>query len=83
MTTQLQHAQAGIVTPAMQYIAETERVCAEMIRTEVAAGRLVIPANTRHLKTNLKPMGIGRPLTTKVNANIGTSSVRCSVPEEI
>ncbi len=83
MATQLQQAQAGVVTPAMQYIAETEKVCAEMIRTEVAAGRLVIPANALHLNTNLKPMGIGRPLTTKVNANIGTSSVRCSVPEEI
>ena len=83
MATQLQQAQAGVVTAAMQYIAETEKVCAEMIRTEVAAGRLVIPANTLHLNTNLKPMGIGRPLTTKVNANIGTSSVRCSVPEEI
>ncbi len=83
MTTQLQQAQANVVTPAMQYIAETEQVDAEMIRTEVAAGRLVIPANTLHLETNLKPIGIGRPVTTKVNANIGTSSVRCSVPEEI
>jgi len=83
MTTQLQHARAGAVTPAMQYIAETEQVSAERIRTDVAAGHLVIPANTRHLKANLKPMGIGRTLTTKVNANIGTSSVRCSVQAEI
>ena len=83
MTTQLQQARAGIITPAMEQVAETEAVSAETIRTEVAAGRLVIPANTLHLKGNLKPMGIGRVLTTKVNANIGTSSVRCSVAGEI
>ena len=83
MTTQLQHAQAGVTTPAMEYVAETEAVSPETIRTEVAAGRLVIPANTRHLDDNLKPMGIGRAVTVKVNANIGTSSVRCSVAGEI
>lgn len=83
MTTQLQQARAGTITPAMEQIAETEAVSVETIRTEVAAGRLVIPANTLHLKDNLKPMGIGRALTTKVNANIGTSSMRCSVEAEI
>ncbi len=83
MTTQLQHAQAGSVTPAMEHIAETEAISVETIRTEVAAGRLVIPANIRHLQDNLKPMGIGRAVTTKVNANIGTSSVRSSVQAEI
>ena len=83
MTTQLQQARAGIVTPAMQYVAQVEGLPAETVRAEVAAGRLVIPANTLHLQTNLKPGGIGRALTTKVNANIGTSSVRCSVETEI
>ncbi len=83
MTTQLQQARAGIVTPAMQQVAQGENLPAETIRAEVAAGRLVIPANTLHLQTNLKPGGIGRALTTKVNANIGTSSVRCSVATEI
>ena len=83
MTTQLQQARAGTVTPAMERVAAAEAVSAETIRTEVASGRLVIPANTLHLQGNLKPMGIGRALTTKVNANIGTSSVRCSVEGEI
>ncbi len=83
MATQLQQARAGTITEAMKYIAEVEGVSSETIRTETAAGRLVIPANTLHLKTNLKPMGIGRVLTTKVNANIGTSSARCSVQAEI
>ncbi len=83
MATQLQQAQAGTITDAMQYVAKTEGVDVEVLRSEVAAGRVVIPANTLHLQTNLKPVGIGRILSTKVNANIGTSSVRCSVPEEI
>jgi phosphomethylpyrimidine synthase len=83
MATQIQQSRAGIVTPAMEQVAEIEPVSAETIRTEVAAGRVVLPANTLHLKDNLKPMGIGRVLTTKVNANIGTSSVRASVQAEI
>jgi len=83
MTTQLQQARAGTITPAMKQVAETEAVSAETIRTEVASGHLVIPANALHLADNLTPMGIGRVLTTKVNANIGTSSVRCLVQAEI
>jgi len=83
MTTQLEHARAGQITQAMQAVARDEAVDSELIRTELAAGRLAIPANELHLKTNLKPAGIGRVLRTKVNANIGTSSVRCSVAAEI
>lgn len=83
MTTQLEHAHAGTITPAMQAVARDEAVNAALIREELAAGRLVIPANQRHLETNLRPAGIGRALRTKVNANIGTSSVRCSVASEI
>lgn len=83
MATQLQQAQAGTITEAMQHVAKTEGVDVETLRQEVAAGRVVIPANTLHLQTNLKPVGIGRILSTKVNANIGTSSVRCSVAAEI
>ncbi|RPJ35243.1 MAG: phosphomethylpyrimidine synthase ThiC [Planctomycetaceae bacterium] len=83
MRTQLEHARAGKITQAMQAVARDEAVDAELIRAEVAAGRLVIPANELHLKTNLKPAGIGRALRTKVNANIGTSSVRSSVAAEI
>ncbi len=83
MATQLQQARAGVVTEAMEYVAQVEGVDAETIRAETAAGRLVIPANTLHLKDSLKPMGIGRAVTTKVNANIGTSSARSSVQEEI
>jgi phosphomethylpyrimidine synthase len=83
MATQLQIARSGTVSDAMKSVARAENVDAELIRDEIAAGRLVIPANTLHLKTGLVPAGIGRVLTTKVNANIGTSSVRSSVEAEL
>ena len=83
MATQLQAAKTGTITDQVKFVAQTEDLSAELVRDEVAAGRLVIPANKLHLKTNLKPIGIGRALRTKVNANIGTSSVRSSVEAEI
>ncbi len=83
MPTQLQLARAGKITPEMNTVAQNEGLRAELIKNEVAAGRLVIPANKLHLKTNLKPIGIGRALTVKINANIGASSVRSSVEQEI
>ena len=83
MATQLERARTGAITDEVKFVAEAENVDAALIRDELAAGRLVIPANKLHLKTGLTPAGIGRVLTTKVNANIGTSSVRCSVEGEI
>ena len=83
MATQLQIARTGTITDEVKFVAEVENVDAVLIRDELAAGRLVIPANKLHLKTSLTPAGIGRLLTTKVNANIGTSSVRCSIEAEI
>jgi phosphomethylpyrimidine synthase len=83
MTTQLTDAKAGTITEAMRQVAESESLDACLVRDEIAAGRVVIPANKVHLKSNLRPAGIGRVLRTKVNANIGTSSVRCSVQAEI
>ena len=83
MTTQLTDARAGTITEAMGRVAACEKVEVESIRSEIAAGRLVIPANRIHLGDNLEPAGIGRLLRTKVNANIGTSSVRCSVAAEL
>ncbi len=83
MTTQLQAAKLGSVTEQMKFIAQKESVEPQAVRCEVAEGRLVIPANKIHLAENLRPVGIGRLLTTKVNANIGTSSVRSSVEAEL
>ncbi|MFA5251724.1 MAG: phosphomethylpyrimidine synthase ThiC [Phycisphaerae bacterium] len=83
MATQLQSAKQGIITEQMRSVARDENLDAEFIRKEIAAGRLVIPANSLHIKTNLKPVGIGRSLRTKINANIGTSNVSSSVESEI
>ncbi|MCU0914101.1 MAG: phosphomethylpyrimidine synthase ThiC [Planctomycetes bacterium] len=83
MTTQLTDARAKIITEAMRRVAGDEKLGADAVRDEVAAGRLVIPANRIHLQSNLRPAGIGRALRTKVNANLGTSSVRCSVQAEL
>jgi phosphomethylpyrimidine synthase len=83
MVTQLQIAKAGTISNEMKFVGETENVDAELIRNEIAAGRLVIPANKKHLNNNLVAAGIGRVLSTKVNANIGTSSIRSSVETEL
>jgi len=83
MTTQLETARNKTISGEVKFIAAKEDVDAQVLCNEVAAGRVVIPANKLHLKTNLKPAGIGRILSTKVNANIGTSSVNCSIDDEI
>ena len=83
MTTQLQSSKAGAITEQTKFVAEAENANVELVRDELAAGRLVIPANKLHIKTNLKPVGIGRAISTKVNANIGTSSIRSTVEAEI
>jgi phosphomethylpyrimidine synthase len=82
--TQLEFARLGIVTPQMTRVAEREaHLTAEQVRDEVAAGRMVIPANTTHLKYQLDPMAIGRASKTKVNANMGASPVSSSTDEEV
>ncbi|MBS0207002.1 MAG: phosphomethylpyrimidine synthase ThiC, partial [Planctomycetes bacterium] len=82
--TQLEHARLGLVTPQMQRVAQREsHLTAEQVRDEVAAGRMVIPANINHLKYQLDPMAIGRASKTKVNANMGASPVSSSTDEEV
>jgi phosphomethylpyrimidine synthase len=89
--TQLESARLGIVTPEMRRVAEREPHFeelfpgkgAEAVRDEVAAGRMVIPANVNHLKYNLDPMCIGRASRTKVNANMGASPVSSGTHEEV
>ena len=78
--TQMHYARNGVVTEEMHHVAKRENVDAELIRSEIARGRLIIPANIRH--TNLEPMGIGIALSCKVNANIGSSAVTSEVETE-
>ncbi len=81
MKTQMQFAIAGKTTPEMETVAKKENRDVEFIRERVASGRIVIPANIHH--KNLEPIGIGRDLYTKVNANIGNSSLSSCPTQEI
>ena len=82
--TQLESARMGIITPQMVRVAEREpHLTPEQVRDEVAAGRMVIPANTVHLSHQLDPMCIGRASLTKVNANMGASPVSSGTDEEV
>ncbi|MGO9893782.1 MAG: phosphomethylpyrimidine synthase ThiC [Bryobacteraceae bacterium] len=79
--TQMYYARQGVVTQEMEYIAKREHVTPELIRSEVARGRMIIPANIHH--TNLEPMCIGVASSCKINANIGNSSTTSNIDEEV
>ncbi len=79
--TQLAHARAGTITEEMRYVAVREGLDPEFVRSEVARGRAVIPANRRHPES--EPMIIGKQFLVKVNANIGNSAVTSSIEEEV
>jgi phosphomethylpyrimidine synthase len=89
--TQIEAARSGQITPAIARVAEREGRPADQIRDAVAAGRLVIPANRHHLAARyggdregmLDPVGIGRLVRTKVNANLGTSPENSCKEEEL
>ncbi len=79
--TQLQLARRGTVTEEMAHVATRERLAPELVRDEVARGRLVVPANVRH--PELEPIGIGVAVTCKINANIGNSAVTSDASGEL
>ena len=81
--TQMYRARQGEITKAIRFVAEREELDPEVVRAEVARGRLVIPANVNHLAGRLEPMGIGKVARVKINANIGNSAVSSSIPEEV
>jgi len=89
MPTQYEEALAGTITEPMRQVAARENVPEEFIRDQVAAGRLVIPANRVHLAGSemtgirLAPIGIGRAVTTKINANLGASPLSSSQDLEL
>src|SRR3989337_2011822 len=80
--TQIQHAMRGVITGAMRRVAEREELPPEVVRDEVARGRMVVPANVSHLAGRLDPMGIGKACTVKINANIGNSAVASNIEPE-
>ena len=79
--TQMYYARRGELTKQMSYVAKVEGVSENLVMDEVAKGSIIIPANVNH--TNLKPMGIGRKLKTKINANIGNSSLSSDICTEL
>ncbi len=79
--TQLMSARKGIITPHMEIVAQNELIEPEKLRQLVAEGKVVIPANMNH--KNLAPIGIGKFLRTKINANIGTSGDYYDIEDEI
>src|SRR3989442_10495834 len=81
--TQLEAARQGTITEEMRFIAAREDLDADMIRAEVARGRMVIPANTVHLQKQLEPMAIGVASRCKINANIGNSAVTSKIDDEL
>jgi phosphomethylpyrimidine synthase len=81
--TQLESARQGTITPEIEFVAQREDLDAEVVRAEVARGRMVIPANKVHLQKKLEPMCIGVASLCKINANIGNSAVTGTVEDEL
>ena len=90
--TQLAYAKAGVITPEMEYVAIRENmnnaqlgikshITPELVRSEVAAGRAIIPANINHPEA--EPMIIGKQFSVKLNTNIGNSALLSSIEEEV
>ena len=79
--TQIHYARRGVITEEMEYVARRENQPPDLIRDEVARGRMIIPANIRH--TNLEPMCIGIESKCKVNSNIGNSAVTSEIEQEL
>ncbi len=79
--TQMHYAKKGIVTEEMAYVAKIEGLEPELVRSEIARGRMIIPANINH--PNLIPMAIGIASKCKINANIGNSAVVCDTQKEV
>src|SRR5438874_11414986 len=77
----MHYSRLGIVTEDMQYVARRESISPELVRSEVARGRMTIPANINH--TNLEPMAIGVASKCKINSNIGNSATTSDIDGEL
>jgi len=79
--SQMHYARRGVITEEMEYVARREGLAAELVRDEVALGRMIIPANVNHAE--LEPMAIGVAAKCKINSNIGNSAVTSDIEEEL
>ncbi len=79
--SQMHLARQGVISEEMQFVAQREKLEPELVRSEIARGRAIIPANINH--RSLEPMGIGIAFRCKINANIGNSAVTSEVSQEL
>src|SRR5262244_1780353 len=79
--SQMHFARKGLITDEMKYVAFREKLAAELVRDQVARGRMIIPANVNH--PELEPMCIGVASLCKINANIGNSAITSNIDEEL
>src|SRR6266446_8571310 len=79
--SQMHYARQGVITEEMRYGARREKIAPELVRDEVARGRMIIPANINH--PELEPMCIGVESLCKINANIGNSAVTSEIGDEL
>ena len=79
--SQMHYARQGIATGEMNHVAVEEGISPELVREEVAAGRLVICANINH--RDLRPVGIGISVRCKINANLGNSALGSNIQAEV
>src|SRR5262249_25282081 len=79
--TEMHFARKGVVAPEMEFVAIRENVLPDFVRSEVARGRAIIPANINHPES--EPVAIGRNFLVKINANIGNSAVGSDISEEV
>src|SRR5262249_16672887 len=80
---QIEMARQGEISGEMHYVARRESLDPQLVRSEVARGRMIIPANTVHLALGLEPMAIGKRARCKINANIGNSAVTSNIDNEL
>ena len=79
--SQMHYARQGVITEEMAFVAGREKIEPELVRSEIARGRAIIPANIHH--QSLEPMGIGVAFKCKINSNIGNSATTSNIDEEL
>src|SRR6202171_3110759 len=79
--SQMHYARKGVITEEMTFVALREKIEPELVRSEIALGRAIIPATSHH--KSLEPMGIGIAFKCKINSNIGNSATTSNIDEEL
>lgn len=81
MSTLIKTAKNGKITREMEIVAKNEQVDVDFIRRGIEKGRIIIPKSSRRELD--PPIGIGKGLLVKINANVGSSKTVCNISEEL